>query len=67
MGTTSRTPKKLMTAAAMFAAIVSGLLGMAATAWSQTSAQTQIPPRATREIDLSGPRFGLTLLSPGTV
>lgn len=32
-------------------------------AWSQTV----VPPRVTREVNLSGPRFGLTLLSDGTV
>ena len=37
-------------------------LAAAAPAWSQTT-----PPRVTREINLSGPRFGMTLLSPGTV
>jgi hypothetical protein len=67
MGTATRTLKTLMAAAIMSGAIVSGLLGTATTAWSQTPSQMQIPPRATREIDLSGPRFGLTLLSPGTV
>ena len=29
--------------------------------------QSVIPPRATKAIDLSGPRFGLTMLSQGTV
>jgi hypothetical protein len=33
-------------------------------AWSQT---LLLPPRATKEVNLSGPRFGLTLLSQGTV
>ena len=27
----------------------------------------QLPPRANKEINLSGPRFGLTMLSPGNV
>ena len=39
-------------------------------AWSQgriTPPAEQIPPRATREVNLSGPRFGLTLLSPGNM
>lgn len=31
------------------------------------SPQSIIPPRATKSIDLSGPRFGVTMLSPGTV
>jgi hypothetical protein len=38
------------------------LLGTATAAWGQTYA-----PRVTREVNLSGPRFGLTLLSDGTV
>ena len=29
--------------------------------------KTVLPPRAKKEIDLSGPRFGLTMLSPGNV
>ena len=39
------------------------LLSLAAPAWSQSS----ITPPVTREVDLSGPRFGLTMLSPGNV
>src|SRR5262245_8967869 len=34
-----------------------------AQAWSQTV----IPPRATREVSLSGPRFGMTMLSQGNI
>lgn len=44
------------------AALVS--LVLSTPAWSQTQL---LPPRATKEINLSGPRFGLTLLSQGTV
>ncbi len=43
---------------------------IAVPAWSQariTPPSESIPPRATREINLSGPRFGLTLLSPGNL
>ena len=39
------------------------LLSLAAPAWSQSF----ITPRVTREVDLSGPRFGLTVLSSGSV
>ena len=39
------------------------VLMTAAMAWSQTL----LPPRATREINLSGPRFGITVLGPGNV
>jgi hypothetical protein len=39
------------------------LLAFAAPAWCQSF----VPPRVTREVDLSGPRFGLTVLSPGNV
>ena len=38
------------------------LFSIAAPAWSQT-----LPPRVTKEVDLSGPRFGLTMLSQGNV
>ena len=34
-----------------------------ATAWAQST----LPPRLTREVNLSGPRFGLTMLSDGVV
>lgn len=34
---------------------------------SQAMAQYGLPPRVTRAVDMSGPRFGLTMLSPGTV
>ena len=30
-------------------------------------AQSDLPPRVTREINLAGPRFGVTMLSPGTI
>src|SRR5881397_3929422 len=53
-------PKRTHTltlAAALFTLFV------AAPAWSQTF----IPPPVTREIDLSGPRFGFTMLSQGNV
>ncbi len=40
---------------------------LAAPAAAQTSGPAPIPPRVTRTIDLSGPRFGLTMLSPGNV
>ncbi|HXT70765.1 MAG TPA: hypothetical protein VN700_13475 [Vicinamibacterales bacterium] len=42
----------------------------ASPAWSQgriTPPSETIPPRATKEVNLSGPRFGLTLLSPGNM
>jgi hypothetical protein len=67
MGTANCTSKKSIAAATMSAAIVFGSLATAAPAWSQTAGQAQIPPRVTRAIDLSGPRFGLTFLSPETV
>ena len=41
------------------------VFALATPAWSQTS--PDIPPRVTREINLSGPRFGLTMLSQGNV
>ncbi|HEY7475754.1 MAG TPA: hypothetical protein VH679_12130 [Vicinamibacterales bacterium] len=50
-------------AATAFAGILLFSLTAAAPAWCQTD----VPPRAAREINLSGPRFGMTLLSPGTV
>jgi hypothetical protein len=33
----------------------------------QAPPQSILPPRPSKAIDLSGPRFGLTMLSPGTV
>jgi hypothetical protein len=45
------------------AATIAISLVCSATAWSQSL----LPPRVTREVDLSGPRFGLTVLSDGTV
>ena len=50
-------------AAVRVAALGMVTLATAAPAWSQTT----VPPRVTREVNLSGPRFGMTLLSPGTV
>jgi hypothetical protein len=39
--------------------------------WAQIRVNPQlppiVPPRATKQIDLSGPRFGLTMLSPATL
>jgi hypothetical protein len=43
---------------------------IAVPAWSQTRVTPPaeaVPPRATREVNLSGPRFGLTMLSPGNM
>ena len=37
---------------------------ISATAWAQSGS---LPPRLTREVNLSGPRFGLTMLSDGVV
>ena len=43
-------------------------LALAAPAWSQIHVDpTEIPVRVTKTIDLNGPRFGLTMLSPGNV
>jgi hypothetical protein len=39
------------------------LLLVSSSAWSQSL----LPPRATKEVDLSGPRFGITMLSDGNV
>ena len=39
------------------------MLSMAA----QALAQTYVPPRVTRTVDMAGPRFGLTMLSQGAV
>lgn len=41
----------------------------ASPAWSQTfrQADPNLTPRVTREVDLSGPRFGLTMLGEGTI
>ena len=63
MGTFNRTRTTQSAAAATYGGALLAILLTAAPAWSQTS----VPPRPTREINLSGPRFGLTLLSPGTV
>ncbi len=63
METLKRTWSNLFKAASMTAAIVFVSLAAPAPAWSQTD----VPPRPTREINLSGPRFGMTLLSQGTV
>jgi hypothetical protein len=47
------------------------IAGVASQAAAQVYVNPQdkavLPPRAKKEIDLSGPRFGLTLLSPGNV
>jgi hypothetical protein len=51
----------------MLAAASCLLLAMPTAASSQTPTPAPIPPRVTRTIDLSGPRFGLTMLSPGNV
>jgi hypothetical protein len=50
-----------------FAGAACLLLAMPAESWSQTHGPAPIPPRVTREINLSGPRFGVTMLSPGNV
>jgi hypothetical protein len=42
-------------------------LVLASPAWSQTFLQTPVPPRITREVDMSGPRFGLTMLNDSTI
>lgn len=46
-------------------------LGLAAPAWSQILVNPQnqalVPPRATKTVNLSGPRFGMTMLSPGNM
>jgi len=38
-------------------------LTMSSLAWSQSMA----PPSATKEVNLAGPRFGMTMLSPGNI
>lgn len=43
------------------------LAALALAAPQPAGAQTVLTPRISREIDLSGPRFGLTMLSPGNV
>jgi hypothetical protein len=63
METLNRKWNTRLVTAGTYAGIVVLSLAAAAPAWSQT----QVPPRATREINLSGPRFGMTLLSPNTV
>ena len=63
METLNRKWKTLSVTAGTYAGIAILSLAAAGPAWSQT----EMPPRATREINLSGPRFGMTLLSPGTV
>jgi hypothetical protein len=42
-------------------------MAMTAPALAQTPVHSQLPPRVTREVNLSGPRFGLTVLSQGNV
>lgn len=48
-----------------------GACAVASPAWAQIRIDPQnkalLPPRATKEVNLSGPRFGMTMLSPGTV
>src|SRR5687768_2362068 len=63
METLKRNRKALSIVASTYAGIAIVSLAAVAPAWSQT----QMPPRVAREINLSGPRFGMTLLSPGTV
>ena len=63
METLNRKWNTRLVTAGTYAGIVVLSLAAAAPAWSQT----QVPPRVTREINLSGPRFGMTLLSPSTV
>ena len=54
-----------LTRSVLAAAIVAT---MATPALAQVSMyQQQLPPRVSKEINLSGPRFGLTVLSQGTV
>lgn len=51
-------------------ALAALFLGVASPAWSQGRIDTPsqlVPPRATREVSLSGPRFGMTLLSQGNL
>ena len=50
-------------ASAKVAAVTFLMLVCSATAWAQST----LPPRLTREVNLSGPRFGVTMLSQGTV
>lgn len=63
METLNRKWNTRLVTAGTYAGIVMLSLAAATPAWSQT----QVPPRVTREINLSGPRFGMTLLSPNTV
>ena len=63
METLNRKWNMRLVTAGTYAGIVMLSLAAATPAWSQT----QVPPRVTREINLSGPRFGMTLLSPNTV
>ena len=63
METLNRKRNTLLVTAGTYASIAVLSLAAATPAWSQT----QVPPRVTREINLSGPRFGMTLLSPSTV
>jgi hypothetical protein len=63
METINRPQTTRSIAATMFAGIALATLLTATPAWSQTG----VPPPPTREINLSGPRFGLTLLGDKTV
>jgi hypothetical protein len=50
--------------------VAAGLLAFATPAfcqYSQYPQQQPLPPRISKVIDLSGPRFGMTMLSPGNV
>lgn len=42
-------------------------LAISAPALAQAPTYSQLPPRVTKEVNLSGPRFGLTVLSQGNV
>ena len=42
-------------------------MAMTAPVLAQTPGYSQLPPRVTKEVNLSGPRFGLTLLSQGSI
>jgi hypothetical protein len=48
---------------ARLGSIAFALLTIASVAW----AQADLPPRAPNEVSLSGPRFGLTMLSQGNI
>jgi hypothetical protein len=56
---------RFVVAASFAAACLS--LSLATPAWCQYATQQPLPPRISKTLDLSGPRFGLTMLSPGNV